>query len=329
MKKTCIFDTSQGTLNMGDYIIRDSCMRELKDIIDDNFVVKFATHTPIAHNYQVIFNKTNAVVYCKKADLKILLGTNIITNNLFALSLNWNVNYITSKLYQGTILMGVGMATNKANINWYTRKLYKRILSNKYIHSTRDEKTKQILEQIGFKAINTGCPTMWQLTEEHCKKIPQQKSDCVLFTLTDYAKDYKNDKQMIEILQQNYKEIYFWIQGSNDLEYLKSLVEIKNINIINPNIDDLKDILISKKIDYVGTRLHAGIYAMQNFCRTIIIIVDNRARDMKKNYNLNVIERINIDKLEQMINSDFKTNIFINENNIMTWKNQFYNKKNT
>lgn len=328
MKNICIFDTSQGTLNMGDYIIKDSCMRELKDIIGNNFVAEFATHTPIAHDYQVIFNKTNAVVYCKKADLKFLLGTNIITNNLFALSLNWNVNYITSKLYQGTVLMGVGMASDKTNINWYTKKVYKRILSKKYIHSTRDEKTKQFLEQMGFKAINTGCPTMWQLTEKHCKKIPQQKADCVLFTLTDYAKDYKNDKRLIEILKQNYKEIYFWVQGSEDLDYLKSLVDIKNINIINPNIEDLKNILVSKNIDYVGTRLHAGIYAMQHFCRSIIVIVDNRARDMKKNYNLNVIERTNIDELEQMINSNFKTNILINEKNIKIWKNQFCNKKN-
>lgn len=328
MKNICIFDTSQGTLNMGDYIIKDSCMRELKDIIGNNFVAEFATHTPIAHDYQVIFNKTNAVVYCKKADLKFLLGTNIITNNLFALSLNWNVNYITSKLYQGTVLMGVGMASDKTNINWYTKKVYKRILSKKYIHSTRDEKTKQFLEQMGFKAINTGCPTMWQLTEKHCKKIPRQKADCVLFTLTDYAKDYKNDKRLIEILKQNYKEIYFWVQGSEDLDYLKSLVDIKNINIINPNIEDLKNILVSKNIDYVGTRLHAGIYAMQHFCRSIIVIVDNRARDMKKNYNLNVIERTNIDELEQMINSNFKTNILINEKNIKIWKNQFCNKKN-
>lgn len=328
MKNICIFDTSQGTLNMGDYIIKDSCMRELKDIIGNNFVAEFATHTPIAHDYQVIFNKTNAVVYCKKADLKFLLGTNIITNNLFALSLNWNVNYITSKLYQGTVLMGVGMASDKTNINWYTKKVYKRILSKKYIHSTRDEKTKQFLEQMGFKAINTGCPTMWQLTEKHCKKIPRQKADCVLFTLTDYAKDYKNDKRLIEILKQNYKEIYFWVQGSEDLDYLKSLVDIKNINIINSNIEDLKNILVSKNIDYVGTRLHAGIYAMQHFCRSIIVIVDNRARDMKKNYNLNVIERTNIDELEQMINSNFKTNILINEKNIKIWKNQFCNKKN-
>lgn len=326
MKNICIFDTSQGTLNMGDYIIKDSCMRELKDIINNNFVVEFATHTPIAHDYQVIFNKTNAVAYCKKADLKILLGTNIVTNNLFALSLNWNVNYVTSKLYQGTVLMGVGMASSKKNMNWYTKKVYKRMLSKKYIHSTRDEKTKQFLEEMGFKAINTGCPTMWQLTEKHCKKIPQKKADSVLFTLTDYAKDYKNDKRMIEILKQNYEEIYFWIQGSGDLDYLKSLVDIKNINIINPNIEDLKNILVSKNIDYVGTRLHAGIYAMQHFCRAIIVIVDNRARDMKENYNLNVIERTNIDKLAQMINSNFKTNILINEKNIKIWKNQFSNK---
>ena len=65
---------------------------------------------------------------------------------------------------------------------------------------------------------------------------------------------------------------------------------------------------------------------MQHFCRTIIVIVDNRARDMKENYNLNVIERTNIDKLDQMINSNFKTNILINEKNINIWKKQFSNK---
>ena len=80
----------------------------------------------------------------------------------------------------------------------------------------------------------------------------------------------------------------------------------------------------SEKTDYVGTRLHAGIFAMQNHVRSLIIVIDNRARDIKDNYNINAIERVNISKkLEKYINSEFPTVININEKNIKEWKNQF------
>ena len=76
-------------------------------------------------------------------------------------------------------------------------------------------------------------------------------------------------------------------------------------------------------IDYIGTRLHAGIYAMQNKRRSIILIVDNRARDMKKTYNLVAVERDDIQQLNKIINTTIKTNIKINENYIKEWKEQF------
>ena len=62
---------------------------------------------------------------------------------------------------------------------------------------------------------------------------------------------------------------------------------------------------------------------MQKKKRSIILIVDNRARDMKKTYNLVAIERNNIEQLEQMINSKITTNLKINENLIKDWKKQF------
>ena len=78
-----------------------------------------------------------------------------------------------------------------------------------------------------------------------------------------------------------------------------------------------------KSVDYVGTRLHAGIYALRHKVRSIIIAIDNRARDMSKTYSLNTIDRNNIDELSKMINSDFKTNIKINTKEIEKWKSQF------
>ncbi|MEI3046520.1 MAG: polysaccharide pyruvyl transferase family protein [Romboutsia timonensis] len=70
--------------------------------------------------------------------------------------------------------------------------MYSKILSKNYIHSVRDERTKRFVEELGYKAINTGCPTMWKFNDEFCKEVPTKKSDKVIFTLTDYSHDREN-----------------------------------------------------------------------------------------------------------------------------------------
>ena len=44
-----------------------------------------------------------------------------------------------------------------------------------YVHNTRDEAIKRLLERLGVKAINTECPVMWCLTAEHSEKISIDK----------------------------------------------------------------------------------------------------------------------------------------------------------
>ena len=73
----------------------------------------------------------------------------------------------------------------------------------------------------------------------------------------------------------------------------------------------------------MGTRLHAGMFAMQHQKRTVILAIDNRVRDMKLTYDLNVLERGQIDQLDRYINSEIKTNLKINFKNIRKWFSQF------
>ena len=184
-----------------------------------------------------------------------------------------------------------------------------------------------MLEGIGIKnVVNTGCPTMWQLDREHCKKIPYTKSSEVVFTLTDYNKNERLDKRMIEILEDKYTKIHFWIQGWGDIEYLRNLLgnSIETIHIIGPSLNEYEMFLNSTDCDYVGTRLHAGIKAMQCFKRSIIIGIDNRAREIKRDYNINCIDRDMIEnELSNYIDSSFETNISLNEYNINILLNQF------
>lgn len=322
MKNIIMFNTATGSQNMGDYIICESAEREMNFLLKDNFVVNYATHTPIVHNYQQ-FRKNPIVKFSDSADYKFIEGTNILQYNMIRPWANLNINLFNTRPYKDVILIGAGVNPNTEKMNAYTSFLFKKILNKNYYHSVRDEKAKAKLEELGLNVINTGCPTLWMLTEEHCKKIPTKKSKKVIFTLTDYCMDIEKDQQLIDLLNKNYEEVYFWVQGSEDLEYFNSFKNVENIHIVGPNLPEYKKVLQSGDIDYIGTRLHAGVYAMQNFVRSIILIVDNRARDMKKSYNLPAIERDSINQLDELINSDFSTNVEIDQDSINLWKSQF------
>lgn len=316
------FNTSYGSSNLGDYIINESIDRELAYLFKDNFVLNYPTHTPIVSFYQSA-NMNLLIRNINSAKYKFLCGTNILAKNMLRPWPNWNVNIFNCKPYRNTVLVGCGMAGNFNKANLYTRYLYKKILSKEYIHSARDEKTKCFLESMGYKAINTGCATLWQLTNDHCKEIPCNKSSAVVFTLTDYSKDRNRDSELIRLLRKNYNKLYYWVQGSEDFDYLRELsADINDIELIY-GLEAYRNLLQCTEIDYVGTRLHAGIFAMQNKRRSIILIVDNRARDMKETYNLVAIERSDINRLDSVINSSFKTDVKINEDKIEKWKAQF------
>lgn len=326
MKNYIIFDTSVGSLNIGDQIINESFNQNVRDIYGDGFVVRYSTHTPTSHFYQN--NRFNRFYrYVKSCSAKFVVGTNILSNNMFEPWPNWNVNIFNCKPYKNSVLVGCGYAADTDKVNTYTKFLYSKILSKDLIHSVRDERTKRILNKLGYKAINTGCVTMWGLTDEHCKKIPVKKQKNVVFTLTDYRRDIDADQYLVDILNKMYEKVYYWIQGSGDLEYFRTLKNTEKIIKVNPNLDDFKLVLTKNEVDYVGTRLHAGVYAMQNYVRSIIIIVDNRARDMKETYNLPAVERKDIkEKLQEMITTDYETKINIEKNKIIEWKNQFNEK---
>lgn len=120
--------------------------------------------------------------------------------------------------------------------------MYRKILSDKYIHSVRDQHTyKYVVDELGLKAINTGCATMWGLDKEHCSFIKESKSNNVVFTLTDYARDMDLDLYMINLLTEVYENVYFWPQGSEDFNYLSELdIDLSRINILSNSLDSYK-----------------------------------------------------------------------------------------
>jgi polysaccharide pyruvyl transferase WcaK-like protein len=317
LKRILLLDPSIATFNVGDKIISQSVREHLKPIMDFSFVVEASTHLPVTMYLKNIF-------YSYDFDYRFVCGSNLIRGKMNSIMKLWDVNLRSASIISPLILVGVGWWKKGDKPNRYSKALYSRLLDKKMLHSVRDNYTLTQFQEMGFKnVINTACPTMWKLTKEHCKDIPETKATDVVTTLTDYDKNPVADQQMINILSKKYRRVYLWLQGVNDFNYAHLMNLPENVELVNPVLEDYDALLERGDIDYVGTRLHAGIRALQKKRRTIILAVDHRALEKKKDFNLTVIDRHDIDQLEAMIDSSFKTEINLPLANIEAWKNQF------
>ena len=322
MKNILLLDTSVGSQNKGDDIIMECVRNELEPLLLKGFEYSLPTHVSPFHWYQVWRNSLRVRSYAN-CDLKFVGGSNILAKNMFTHYPQWNINLFNCAPLAGSILVGVGAGASEKR-NWYTRKLYRKVLSHDYYHSCRDKRTKLYIEQeLGPKAIHTGCVTMWMLTPDFCKQIPETKSERVVFTLTSRVFD-ERDQILIDTLKSCFKEVYFWPQGMNDYDYLQKYKNIEDIRILPATKKAYDDFLSQNDTDYVGTRLHGGVYAMRHKRRSIIIAIDERAREINKANNLICIEKDEIkSQLAVLINSSFPTRIEMDYDAINRWKAQF------
>lgn len=315
-----ILSPTVGTNNLGDYIIRDSVNAELRELFPEDQFTDFPTQ---------LYTSYDSKQLMAKKDLLFISGTNLLSSNLETRH-QWKITkghkrYLENKV----VLLGCGWWQYQDAINNYSKDIYKTVLNKDVLHSVRDQYTCDKLKSIGIEnVVNTTCPTLWSITPEKCEKIPISKGEEVVTTLTFYHRDDELDYRMLEILSQNYTTVHLWIQGIDDIYYFNQINKgLKNIKLVSPTVDAYNKILKTPNIDYVGTRLHAGVRALQNGVRTLILAVDNRAVEIGKDVNLNVIKREDVENSMSFINNDYKTEITLPQENIDLWKSSIKNKK--
>lgn len=318
MKKVMLFEPGIGTDNLGDQIIVDGVKQALDSILSDAFVVEFSTHTPLYNRH---------TKHCEVADYKFICGSNLLVGNLGSIwrFRQWPVDFVNMQSLKSSILVGVGAQKYGQKIGPYTKSIYKHIFEKKFFHSVRDEYSLNRLKSIGINnVLNTGCPTMWGMTKEKCESIATKKAEKVIFTLTDYSTCIERDRFLIDTLKREYEEIYFWCQGSRDYDYLKKIDSLDNINIIPPTLEAYDRFLRDTDgLDYVGTRLHGGMRALQYRKRTIIIGIDNRAKELAKDYNIPVVDDKDIINLGKLITEEWETKIHLPIEAIKVFLGQF------
>lgn len=312
----CLFDTSIASSNVGDFIIMDAVKEQLAALDALPQCASLPTHDSFGKEGRSLLLQSN---------FSIVGGTNLLSSHLLKYK-QWRFKYTDLPWLSNCVLMGVGWWQYQDVPDQFSSLVWKRVLHKEMLHSVRDSFTESQLKAIGLtNVINTGCPTMWNLTPEHCAAISADKSNRVVFTLTDYNQDRDSDLKLISVLKSIYQDVYFWPQGSGDISYFNSLPReaIGDVKVMPPHLNSLNAVLDSGNIDYVGTRLHAGIRALQRKIRCLIIGIDNRAIEKSKDFGLPVLSRADIDRLRDLLCSPIHLDIRLPEENINVWKQQF------
>jgi polysaccharide pyruvyl transferase WcaK-like protein len=254
---------------------------------------------------------------------KIVCGTNLMTSYYERFS-NWKMPE-DLKGYKDILTLGVGWGSYADIISRTSRFVYRSVLSGEGLHSVRDSYTEEKFRRMGIRnVVNTGCPTLWKLTKDHCAGIPRKKASRVITAVTDYDPDPATDGKMLKLLKECYEEVFVWIQGSGDMAYLEKLEETEGLTVVREGVDAFTRVLDAGDIDYVGTRLHAGIHALNRGVRSVILGIDNRALEMGRDFHLPVLpRREDTGPLREMIESPLPSEIVIPEEEIQRWKEQF------
>ena len=310
-----LFDPALASQNIGDEIISTSACKWLQPLFADEFVLHVSTHQKMSFRYKRYLNDSK---------LTFVLGSNLLKSGMLFGFRQWDVSVFDTLQVNDAVLVGCGWHTYEKRIDSYSKLLYRRLLSDHFFHSVRDEYAKKKLEEMGItNVLNTGCATMWGFTPDYCAGLPKTKAANVVATLTDYNQDPERDERMLSTLVHNYEKVSLWMQGNGDRGYAASLPSFAKCEVIPSTLDAFDAALNQEDADYVGTRLHGGIRALQHGRRSLIIAIDNRAREMHKDFNIPVLERDEIEKLGDWICGESATDIRIPIDEIERFLGQF------
>lgn len=312
MRLVALLDTSIATDNLGDEIIMDAVRLELASILPDAYLITVPTHDTLGRRAHKVL---------KAAEFGVVGGTNIMSSRLIR-GANWKLNPLDLGSMHDIVLMGVGWMDYAPQPTRFARYLYDRVLARKYQHSARDDYSRLKVSQLRSKVLNTACPTMWRPTPEHVSGIPSEKADEVITALTYYRPKPDEDRALLTLLSRTYDKIWLWVQQPEDLAYAQSLGDFA-FSTIPPNVAAYSQLLASERIDFVGSRLHGGIRALQHGRRTLILAIDNRAREIGRDTGLPVIERDDLAGIESWIDSMSVTSVKLPIDAIDNWREQF------
>jgi polysaccharide pyruvyl transferase WcaK-like protein len=313
LTRIALLDASITSENLGDQIISDAAKGEIENLFPEAFLVQLTTHE---------FHLWESWRIIDACDLVFVGGSNLLKSNMLRNN-QWKISPLDYFKRRDCILLGCGWWAYQGPPKRYATVMLNRILSKKYVHSVRDKYTASQLEAAAIDNVkNTACVTMWGLSAAHCSRIPRQKAPMAVLTLTGYRQDHVADRALFQLMLKKYEKVYYWVQQPEDYAYGLSITDGR-ATFISPNLGRFTEFLRENHVDYIGTRLHGGIRALQCGKRSLVLSIDNRATEISRDTNLPVVERGNTAAVEAWIDLSAATDIQLPQAEIDAWRGQF------
>jgi polysaccharide pyruvyl transferase WcaK-like protein len=314
MKNITIVDTSINTDNIGDEIIMEAVNDIIADLFHDFYIFRVPSHDLISDRARMFIRLSS---WC------FVGGTNLLSSEFKPWNL-WRLDGLAVNAFGSsrTICLGVGWNDYMSPPSPEMTEIYKTALSSDHIHAVRDQYTGQHLQTIGISSAFTSCPTTWQLTPNHCASIPTSKADSAVITLSAWRSDIEMDKLWIDAVRKKYKKIFFFPQMFDDYSYFRKL-GYDDIIVAASTLKSYDQFLEKNDVDFIGTRLHGGIRALQKGRRALILSIDNRAAELGKDTGLPVLPRSDTPAISHWIQADRPTELILPQDAIDRWKAQF------
>ena len=290
-----LLDTSIASDNIGDEIIMEAVRGETRQLASDAYWTTSSSHDGLGP-----FGRGQV----ERADWVVLGGTNALHSRFqLADMVSWTLRAKELPLIEGKlVLWGVGAQVRHEKIDPRQKDLLTGLLADAVPHGVRDRSAHLLLEKLGKNATWVGCPTLW---EQAGRKIgTSERPSTVCLSLTAHRPDRHRDRELLEQLRRGYRRCCFWPQQPRDLAYLRDLVgpdEARAFAVLPPNLEALDEFLRTTETDYVGTRVHGGIRAIQHGRWSVILGIDHRAEEIVGRVGIPVLPRKLVGELESLM----------------------------
>jgi polysaccharide pyruvyl transferase WcaK-like protein len=313
MRLVLLFDSSVATTNLGDQIIMEAVRSVVVELFPDDYIVTIPTH---------LYGGRQARKLMRQSTLAIIGGTNLLSSNMFSYR-QWKLSLLDAATLKNAVLLGVGWWQYQSPPSHFSKMLLNMALSKTIVHSVRDHYTVTQLRDAGLKnVINTSCPSLWAIKPDELQHASKKNPGAVVTAITAYRKDVRRDRDLMHALRESYSRRYFWPQGTYDLEYASQDLDLDGFCVLRPTLDAFDDVL-SSGCDYIGTRLHAGIRAMQKGQYARIISIDNRAAELGRGCSLPLLEDTNLPTIRKAAHEMRVVQFALPRDAIDIWRRQF------
>ncbi|WP_130176338.1 polysaccharide pyruvyl transferase family protein [Cryobacterium sp. SO1] len=300
-----VVDPGMTSTNLGDQIISDAIHREfITPLSRSTHVEVIPMHGPLSDASRDALRSADEVVVC---------GTNLLSNHMrFRTSWEWDRADI--ELAKGKLtVFGAGWwqyqvgAIDPVSARWM------KSMGGGRTWGVRDAYSAKRLAAAGVASAHISCPTLWRVGEQPLPSTQKR----IIATFTDYNQDPLADRRLIDLLESRH-DVLYWPQGPGDRRYIES-ISPGAPTFIDPSLAAFDHELQQPDTAYVGLRLHGGIRALQFGVPSLILSIDNRAREISRSVGLRAPSRHAFRDIEHALDGQSPVAIELPADAIESW----------